>query len=149
MKTSKSDSNLIHKKIQEFLAECMKPLILSHVRPDGDAIGSVIGLTLVLQAAGKNPQPVLCDGIPRKFRFLEGTKLISNEINDGYDLVIALDCADRKRIGYPNEPLDIQINIDHHVTNELFAETNLVIPEQPATTAILAKYRPHWGFSIN
>lgn len=149
MKTSKSDLTLIHNNIQGYITDCRKPLILSHVRPDGDAIGSVIGLTLVLQTIGKNPQPVLIDGLPRKFRFLEGTKFISNEIKNDYDLVIALDCADRKRIGSPIDPLDIQINIDHHITNELFAEINLVLPEQPATTAILAKYLPKWGLSIN
>jgi len=70
-------------------------------------------------------------------------------IKGKYDLVVTLDCADKKRVGSPTELPDIHINIDHHVTNELYAETNLVIPEQPSTTAILAKYLPHWGFSID
>jgi phosphoesterase RecJ-like protein len=149
MKIHNIDPGWIHKKIKHSLTDCKKPLILSHVRPDGDAIGSVIGFTLVLQALGKNPQPVLLDGLPRKFRFLMGANFIKNEIKEEYDLVIALDCADRKRIGSPIDQLKIQINIDHHITNELFGEINLVLPEQPSTTAILAQHLPHWGFSIN
>jgi phosphoesterase RecJ-like protein len=62
---------------------------------------------------------------------------------------VTLDCADKKRVSSPTELPDIHINIDHHITNELYAETNLVIPEQPATTAILAEYLPHWGFTID
>jgi phosphoesterase RecJ-like protein len=149
MKTSKADSHQVHNQIKYLLSQCKKPLILSHIRPDGDAIGSVIGFSLALQKTGKKPQVVLMDGIPRKFRFLTGTEQITRKIRGNYDLVIALDCADKKRVGIPAELPVIQINIDHHVTNELFAETNLVLPGQPATTAILAKYLPYWGFQID
>ena len=149
MKTKKTDFHQIHTKIQCLLTRSDTPLILSHIRPDGDAIGSIIGLSLALQKAGKKPQMVLTDGLPRKFRFLNGAERISRRIKGNYDLVVTLDCADKKRIGSPTELPDIHINIDHHITNELYAETNLVIPEQPATTAILAEYLPLWGFTID
>ena len=149
MKTKKTDFSQIHTKIQCLLTRSVRPLILSHIRPDGDAIGSIIGLSLALQKKGKKPQMVLTDGLPRKFRFLTGADQITRKIKDNYDLVVTLDCADKKRVGSPTELSDVNINIDHHITNELYAETNLVIPEQPATTAILAKYLPHWGFSID
>ena len=149
MKNKKTDFHQIHTKIQCLLTRSDTPLILSHIRPDGDAIGSIIGLSLALQKAGKKPQMVLTDGLPRKFRFLNGAERISRRIKGNYDLVVTLDCADKKRIGSPTELPDIHINIDHHITNELYAETNLVIPEQPATTAILAEYLPLWGFTID
>ena len=149
MKTKKTDFHQIHTKIQCLLTRSDTPLILSHIRPDGDAIGSIIGLSLALQKAGKKPQMVLTDGLSRKFRFLHGAERISRRIKGNYDLVVTLDCADKKRIGSPTELPDIHINIDHHITNELYAETNLVIPEQPATTAILAEYLPLWGFTID
>jgi phosphoesterase RecJ-like protein len=149
MKTKKTDSNQIHTKIQRLLTQSDTPLILSHIRPDGDAIGSIIGLSLALQKKGKKPQMVLTDGVPRKFKFLTGAGQITRRIKGNYDLVVALDCADKKRVGSLTELPDVHINIDHHVTNELYAETNLVIPEQPATTAILAEYLPHWGFTID
>jgi phosphoesterase RecJ-like protein len=149
MKTKKTDFHQIHTKIQCLLTRSDTPLILSHIRPDGDAIGSIIGLSLALQKAGKKPQMVLTDGLPRKFRFLTGAEQISRKIKGNYDLVVTLDCADKKRVGSPTELPDVHINIDHHITNELYAETNLVIPEQPATTAILAEYLPLWGFTID
>ena len=149
MKTKKTDFHQIHTKIQYLLTRSDTPLILSHIRPDGDAIGSIIGLSLALQKAGKKPQMVLTDGLPRKFRFLTGAEQISRRIKGNYDLVVTLDCADKKRVGSPTELPDVHINIDHHITNELYAETNLVIPEQPATTAILAEYPPLWGFTID
>ena len=149
MKNGKADNHLIITKIQNLLSRCDAPLILSHIRPDGDAIGSVTGLFLALQKAGKKPQMVLIDGLPRKFKFLIGTDKISQKIEGDFDFVISLDCADKKRIGSPAEIPDIHINIDHHVTNENFAEINLVLPNQPATTAILAKYLPGWGFPID
>ena len=149
MKTKKTDFHQIHTKIQRLLTRSDTPLILSHIRPDGDAIGSIIGLSLALQKAGKKPQMVLTDGLPRKFRFLTGAEQISRRIKGNYDLVVTLDCADKKRVGSPTELPDVHINIDHHITNELYAETNLVIPEQPATTAILAEYLPLWGFTID
>ena len=149
MKTKKTDFEQIHTMIQRLLTRSDTPLILSHIRPDGDAIGSIIGLSLALQKAGKKPQMVLNDGLPRKFRFLTGADRISRRIKSNYDLVVTLDCADKKRVGFPTELPDIHINIDHHITNELYAETNLVIPEKPATTAILAEYLPRWGFTID
>jgi bifunctional oligoribonuclease and PAP phosphatase NrnA len=149
MKTKKTDFHQIHTKIQCLLTRSDTPLILSHIRPDGDAIGSIIGLSLALQKAGKKPRMVLTDGLPRKFRFLTGAEQISRKIKGNYDLVVTLDCADKKRVGSPTELPDVHINIDHHITNELYAETNLVIPEQPATTAILAEYLPLWGFTID
>jgi len=149
MKTKKTDLDKINKKIRGLLSQCDSPLILSHARPDGDAIGSIIGLSLALQKKGKKPRMVLIDGLPRKYKSLTGADQIQRSIKSDYDLVIALDCADKNRIGSPAEILDIHLNIDHHITNKLFAKTNLVIPEQPATTAILATYLPLWGFQID
>ncbi len=149
MKTKKINSDQIHVKIQRLLTQSDVPLILSHVRPDGDAIGSTIGLSLALQKKGKKTQVVLTNGLPRKFKFLIGADQITRRIKDDYDLVIALDCADKKRVSSPTELPVVHLNIDHHITNDLYAETNLVIPEQPATTAILAEYLPHWGLSID
>ncbi|MDO9547301.1 MAG: bifunctional oligoribonuclease/PAP phosphatase NrnA [Pelolinea sp.] len=146
-RTTKTDQ--LHQKISDLLSRSSKPLILSHSRPDGDAIGSLIGLFLALQKKGKKPQMVIIDGVPRKFKFLYGSDQINRSIKDDFDLVITVDCADQKRVAYPTELPDIQLNIDHHITNELYAETNLVIPEQPATTAILAEYLPDWGFDVD
>jgi len=134
--------------IKDKLHMAKKPLIASHIRPDGDAIGSIIGLGLVLKNARKDPQLVLSDGLPAKYRFLVGSQDVSNSINEDYDLVIALDCADPNRLGKDFADIPIDINIDHHITNSGFGMLNLVLPEKAATAAILAGILHQMEFTI-
>src|ERR1043165_206388 len=90
-------------------------VIASHIRPDGDAIGSLLGLGLALRDAGKSVQMVLVDGVSSLFRHLEGSELIVKEPAGNHDTFITVDAADFKRVGKAFEdfgPPDI--NIDHH-----------------------------------
>lgn len=141
--------NSIHADITARLQAASQPLLLSHIRPDGDALASLVGMGLALQAAGKSCQLVLSDGVPSKFRFLSGSEQIRTQIQPGYDLIVALDCSDRQRLGSSFSDLPIDINIDHHITNEHFAALNLVLPQSAATAAILTQFLPLWGFSLD
>ena len=135
--------------IKERLEKARNVIIASHVRPDGDAIGSLLALGLALRAAGKSVQMVLVDGLPSSFKHLEGSDLIVKEPPAEYDTFITVDSADFKRVGKPFEnfgPPDI--NIDHHKTNENFGKINLIEPEEVATAAILARHLPEWGYNI-
>jgi len=124
-------------------------VIASHVRPDGDAIGSLLGLGLALQNAGKSVQMVLVDGISSSFKHLEGSELIVKAPQGGHDTFITVDCADFKRVGKIFENFGHpDINIDHHKTNEKFGTLNLIEAEEVATAAILTNYLPVWGFEI-
>lgn len=135
--------------IKKHLDKSKKVLIASHVRPDGDAIGSLLGLGLALIDAGKSVQMVLADGVPASFRHLEGSELIVREPGSEYDTLITVDCADFKRVGKAFENFDPpDINIDHHITNEKFGKLNLVEAEEVATAAILANHMPSWGLRI-
>ena len=136
-------------EIKERLHACHHALLLSHIRPDGDAIGSLIGLGLALQSIGKKVTLVLEDGLPSKYRFLEGSQLVSKTVPQEYDLTIALDCSDMDRLGNVSKNIRIDINIDHHITNEGFADLNLVQPDTPATTAILAEHFNKWDLQLN
>ena len=135
--------------IGKLLKKARSMMIVAHLRPDGDAIGSVVGMGLALQAGGKIIQLVLKDPIPARYRFLKGTELIRHAPKEAYDLSIALDCGDLPRLGdfFIERPPDI--NIDHHITNDNFARVNLVIPQEVATSAILAEYLPQWGFPLD
>lgn len=125
-------------------------LIVSHVRPDGDAIGSVLGLGLALQAVGKTVQMVLSDGVPASFRHLPGSEQVKKQPQSVYDLFITVDCADFGRIGKQFETArKPHINIDHHITNEQFGELNLVEPQAVATAAVLTDHLPRWGLEIS
>ncbi len=139
----------IEAEVKERLGAAQKILIASHVRPDGDAIGSLIGLGLALQNAGKTVQMVLADGVPSSFRYLEGSDRVRKEASSDFDTFIAVDCADFKRLGKLFQHLGTpDINIDHHITNERFGKINLIEGKAVATAAILTNYLPAWGYEI-
>jgi bifunctional oligoribonuclease and PAP phosphatase NrnA len=135
--------------IKERLDNSKKIIIASHVRPDGDAIGSMLGFGLALINSGRSVQMVLVDGIPSSFKHLEGSDLIVREPGREYDTFITVDCADFRRVGKSFENFDPpDINIDHHITNEKFGKLNLIEPQEVATAAILANHLPAWGLRI-
>lgn len=135
--------------IKERLDKSKKVIIASHVRPDGDAIGSMLGLGLALINSGKSVQMVLVDGIPSSFKHLEGSELVVKAPGGEHDTFITVDCADFKRLGKAFENFSQpDINIDHHITNEKFGKLNLIEPEEVATAAILANHLPAWGLRI-
>src|SRR5512138_2640369 len=135
--------------IKERLEKSKRVIIASHVRPDGDAIGSLLGLGLTLQDAGKSVQMVLVDGVSSSFRHLEGSEQIVREPGGERDTFITVDCADFKRVGKVFENFgQPDINIDHHKTNERFGKLNLIEPDEVATSAILANHLPEWGYQI-
>ncbi|HVN15166.1 MAG TPA: DHH family phosphoesterase [Anaerolineales bacterium] len=141
--------SVIVTEIKARLNKAEKVIIASHVRPDGDAIGSLLSLGLALQNAGKPVQMVLVDGVASSFRHLEGSNQVKTEPQGEYDTFITVDCADFKRVGKAFESFNSpDINIDHHKTNERFGKLNLIEAEEVATSSILTKYLPTWGFEI-
>ncbi len=123
--------------------------IVSHLRPDGDAVGSALGLALALEAAGKQVTVALADGVPSSFRHLPGAERVVAQGDPQADCKVMVDCGDITRGGaawQPDWPVDI--NIDHHKTNTRFAAVNIVAPEAVATAAMLAELLPQWGFEI-
>jgi len=135
--------------IAESIAQAENILLVSHIRPDGDAIGSLLGLGWALEAAGKRVQMVMGDGVPKALAFLPGSERIQKSIAAPYDLSILLDCSELSRAGdVLSKEKRPDINIDHHPTNDYFAGINLVIPEAVATAEILARTLPDLGLAI-
>jgi bifunctional oligoribonuclease and PAP phosphatase NrnA len=135
-------------QIAALLGHAERILLVSHLRPDGDAIGAVLGLGLALREAGKQVQIVLADGVPSNFYHLPGSKTIRRKAQPPWDLAVSLDASDLLRTGGVFGDEAPGLNIDHHVTNTNFAQVNLVDPSAEATCAILAEHMPLWGFSI-
>lgn len=117
--------------------------ISGHIRPDGDCVGSCLGLCTFL--LDQNPEvcvDVYLDPIPKEFNFLKHSDRICQENTEGkiYDLCIALDCSDLDRL---NRAADIfaaakhTVCIDHHVTNEGFGEVCVVCPESSSASELL------------
>jgi phosphoesterase RecJ-like protein len=135
--------------IKQRLDDSRNIVIASHIRPDGDAIGSLLGLGLALSNARRSVQMVLVDGVSPSFQHLEGSQLIVKEPSIEHDTFITVDCADFKRVGKIFESFgQPDINIDHHKTNEKFGTLNLIEADEVATSAILANHLPAWDLEI-
>ncbi|MDI9385722.1 MAG: DHH family phosphoesterase [Verrucomicrobiota bacterium] len=129
-------------------------LIIAHNRPDGDSIGSVLGLALALDAAGKKVAIRSEDPVPEKYRFLPCVDLIREldaEINPPVELVMILDCADFDRIGAAKAlipPGVTVINIDHHATNAGFGDISWIDPNTAATGEMIVRLLNEGGIRI-
>jgi phosphoesterase RecJ-like protein len=135
--------------IKQQLLLAKRILVISHQRPDGDAIGSVLAIGLALLDDGKDVQMVIKDGIPANFRFLAGSELIKTKPIGHVDYIIVVDSAEIERTNTDFNGYDTpDLNIDHHKTNSLFANINLVEGQAVATSEILAEYLPEFGFQI-
>lgn len=129
------------------LAASQHILLISHISPDGDAIGSMLGLKALLQAQGYTVTAANQDGVPKLLRseaIVPGWQTVVTHAGNAsrYDLVITLDCSDLARLGKVYTPalawLPL-VNVDHHITNLNFGAINLVDGE--ATSCAEVVYR--------
>jgi phosphoesterase RecJ-like protein len=134
-------------KIMEEILEVLKKyetfLILSHVNPDGDALGSQLALYSLLSDLGKKALVVNSDPVPLAYRFLPNAGFFTQDIehNTQFDVVLVLDCGNPDRTGaelaakiHPKHAL---INIDHHRGNKRFGTLNLVDTRACATAELI------------
>jgi phosphoesterase RecJ-like protein len=139
----------LQNKIRDAIQEARRIMVTSHIRPDGDAIGSTLALTLALLDCGKQVQAVLSDGLPASFKHLPGSDLIRHKAEGDFDLIISVDCSDLKRVGKALDGYRVpDIVIDHHATTEGFGRLNLVDPNAAATASVLVRHMPFWGLKI-
>ncbi|MEG2811040.1 MAG: bifunctional oligoribonuclease/PAP phosphatase NrnA [Clostridium sp.] len=106
--------------------------IVSHTSPDGDCMGSMLGLYNSLKLLNKNVSVYLDDVVPKRLSFLEGaSNIITEAPSVKYDVVFALDCGDTKRLSFSDILLKetTVINIDHHKSNDYYGTHNYVCPE--------------------
>ena len=125
-------------------------LVVSHTRPDGDAVGSLLGLGLALQEAGHQVQMVLADNVPAALKFLPGADQVVTAPEGLFDMVIVVDSGNLERVGSALDgygPVDL--NIDHHPDNTRFAEINIVDPQAVSVTEMLTSLLPELGLAIS
>ena len=115
--------------------------IVGHIRPDGDCIGSQLGLALALRNEGKKVTVWNEDAVPQKYRFLDPDGLFQKpRPGQHFDVVIATDCASFQRLGKAGDCIasrKIFINIDHHESNTRYADVNWVSPREPSTGELI------------
>ena len=139
--TSSAKSSRIIERILDGIRESERICVVGHVRPDGDCIGSQLGLAIALKNQGKK---VVCwnqDPMPKKLAFLDPDKLLQKpEKGREFDCVIATDCASFERLGTAAACIGdrkLFINIDHHASNTRYADVNWIAARQPSTGELI------------
>jgi phosphoesterase RecJ-like protein len=137
-----SRANATFGEIGQALRERERFVIVSHLRPDGDALGSQLAMGLSLRAIGKEVTLWNEDGMIEKLSFLPGSELVSfpPDRSQDFDALIALDTAAYPRLGTPLRAIGkvgLTINIDHHISNPGYGDLAHIDAESPATGQIL------------
>lgn len=125
----------------KIIGEAQTIILTAHIRPDGDAIGSTLGLMHYLREQGKDARVLIDDEIPRIFNVLPGVEQIERPAEGqryAADLLIVCD-VELKRTGAVLDAVDAVrvLNIDHHVTNDEAAEYLYLNPDYAATCEIM------------
>lgn len=139
-------------RILDVVRESQTVCLVGHVRPDGDCIGSQIGLGMALQAEGKQVTVWNDDRAPEKLAFLDpGRMLQQPRPGQHFDLVIAVDAASHERLGRVGECINerkLLINIDHHASNTRYGDINWVSPREPSTGELIFRLLRWAGWPV-
>ncbi|BES65281.1 bifunctional oligoribonuclease/PAP phosphatase NrnA [Gottschalkiaceae bacterium SANA] len=142
---NKREANRLHEKLSHLDSVC----IVSHAHPDGDSLGSLLGLAALIENHYHcRVERVLSDSTPSRYAFMDTSKAVPFEtcLEKTYDACILVDCSDENRLDDAKvllEQADSLINIDHHRSNESFGQINLVEGDCSSTGELiyqLAKY---------
>lgn len=140
------------RQAKKFITEAESIVVICHIAPDGDTIGSALGLGWLLRRMGKQVWVACADPIPSRYRFLPGAGEVLPHRPEGCDLIIVVDTSDIERIGalydvtaFTATPV---INIDHHVTNTHFGDVNLV-EDMPSTAEIIYELTNELGIPLD
>ena len=130
-------------KAHRLIKSAQRPLLICHIAPDGDAVGSLVGLGRALRQAGLEPILACPDPIPPDLGFIPDVETVTSNVDAPFDLVVSLDCSDRDRLGrlsqlpaFAGVPL---LNIDHHLTNSGYGDVNVVDPHASSTAEIVLR----------
>jgi phosphoesterase RecJ-like protein len=141
-------------KAIEVLGKARRVLIVTHVNPEGDALGSLFGLALALKDAGRDVVAFTPEPVPEPFDFLPGSELAVHSLADvgDMDATFAVDCGQLERLGDEVAAFagrGTLVNLDHHISNDNFGDVNIVIPSASAAGEILYDFLCAAGFSVS
>lgn len=142
------------KEILDVINQHQHFAILSHIRPDGDAIGSTIALGSTLEAMGKDVIYINEDGVPESLAFLPGSEKVKSPSDEVLDIevAIAVDCANKPRLGENALKMvsnaKLWVNIDHHKSNPGYGDLNYIDSNSPATGQILYQMITENGLTL-
>jgi len=138
----------------ELIEQRERFFVTSHARPDGDALGSALGVMYLLEAMGKQVVVGFSDPIPAVYRWMPGIERIQGRLCEFPDAAIVLECDRVERTGFaPDDFAAMQagltINIDHHLSGRPFADFNWIDPEACAVGAMVYDLAVASGVTIS
>lgn len=125
-------------------------VVVSHMHPDGDTIGSSLALYTLLHSFGKRVSlfNATAQELPKAFDFLDGFHKFSNTLPKFFDCLISCDCGSFDRLGVPRGDYTL-INIDHHISNDNFGDENIVLRDHSSTGMVVYEFLKDNQVSIN
>ena len=132
-------------RLKDELANVKTVAIAGHIRPDGDCVGSCLGVWNYLREYYPEIEAdVYLEQVVPKFRFLNGADQVKTDCSaeKTYDLFLSLDASDKERLGAAVKYLDTAnhtVCIDHHITNGGFAEVNWIVADASSTSELVWK----------
>jgi len=139
----------MEEKIVQLIKDSKHIVIASHINPDADTLGSMLGLGAAIKKISKkitffNPSKEL----PKRFDFFYGFKKIKDKLPDRFDLLICVDCASFDRTSIEKGDFQI-INFDHHKTNTLFGDINIVKGDYASCSMVILEFLEKSKLDIN
>jgi phosphoesterase RecJ-like protein len=137
-------------RIKTTILESKKIAVLSHLRPDGDSVCSSLALKNIGEILGKTMTVVIKDRLPFPFNnFPDVSQIHIGELPPAdYDCVILLECANVARSGQTGLENLFKINIDHHHSNDFYADINWVDPEAAAVACLIFRLGEELGITL-
>jgi len=121
-------------QVVQLVEQKQRFMITSHIRPDGDGLGSGLALYWMLRSLGKDATVVLRDRVPPAYHVLPGSDLVvvQEDLTEAYDVAFIIECSDVERPGLPSLKNQFVVNIDHHSTTIPFGDVNWIDPTAAA-----------------
>ena len=136
-------------KALELIEKSKYILIITHVNPDPDSIGSALALSnLFHENRIKHKVFNVSDDLPQNLDFIPRFEKITNQLPAYFDLAISVDCGTYKRLGFELDPSIPLINFDHHKSNNSFGTVNIVDPMKSSTAELVFEFFKHNGLYI-
>lgn len=130
----------MYKKAYELIKKSKSIVLISHVNPDGDALGSSLAMFFALKEMGKKVKVVnVSKKLPQNLDFLPGFSEIKRELPKSFDLLISFDSGSFDRLGIEKKSTKI-INFDHHISNTNYGDVNVIESEFAATGEVVYKF---------
>lgn len=151
---NRTKNSLQFQEILDLIRQAQKVVICTHLAPDGDALGSMLALASLVKRFDK-PVTMIChDRVPAYLRFLPGCeeiRLPAEAAGEQFDLALSIDASDLKRLGDSAvvfSAAGTRVQMDHHKTNDRFADYNLVLDELPASGSLMCRMMEAAGLEL-